>query len=292
MAPDDGLSERHPALERLLEALDLTREGPGVWQATHPNEDADHLFGGQVLAQGMVAAQRESKESLCHSLHAYFLSRGTTREAIRFEVTQLRRSRAFRTYQVVASQSVGPILHMTISYHDLESGPEHEIPMDAVGPPEGEAYERALLQVMMPGGHDETLPFELPVEIRSVGDLGLFSSEVNPPNARCWMRMRGALPDDPVLHQVLFAYASDYAIFTPAVNPHPEPITAFLSASLDHVIWFHRELRMDEWMLFELDSPVATGARGLARGLLYSRDGRLVASCAQEGLLRPLHPAT
>ncbi len=280
----------HPSLERLLEALELKSVQTGVWEASHPNEDVDHLFGGQVLAQGMVAARHESGEGLCHSLHAYFLSRGTASEPIRFEVTELRRSRAFRTYQVMATQSIGPILQMILSYHDVESGPEHQIPMDDVGPPQGEAYERALLQVMTPGGFDGDQLFELPVEIRSVGPLGLFSTEVNPPNARCWMRMRGALPDDPVLHQILFAYASDYAIFTPAVNPHPQPITAYMSASLDHAVWFHRELRMDEWMLFELDSPVATSARGIARGLLYNRHGSLVASCVQEGLLRPLRP--
>jgi acyl-CoA thioesterase-2 len=243
-----------------------------------------------VLAQGLVAAHRASGEGSCHSLHAYFLKRGSTSEPIRFEVTELRRSRAFCTQQVMASQSVGPILQMTVSYHAEESGPTHQIPMDDVGPPQGQAYERALLQVMTPGGSGNAPAFELPVEIRSVGELGLFSTEIAPPNARCWMRMRGELPDDPMLHQWLFAYASDYAIFTPAVNPHPLPVTDYLSASLDHAIWFHRRFRMDEWLLFELDSPVATGARGTARGLLYTRDGQLVASCVQEGLLRPLRP--
>jgi acyl-CoA thioesterase-2 len=281
-------SVMHPALERLLGVLELEPAGERTWEARQPDFETEHLFGGQVLAQGLVAAHRESEEGACHSLHAYFLKRGTTQEPIRFEVMQLRRSRAFRTYQVMAIQSIGPILQMTLSYHDAEPGPSHQIPMDEVGPPQGEAYERALLQVMTPGGWDDHTAFELPVEIRSVGDLGLFSTEVNPPKARCWMRVRGELPDAPVLHQCLFAYASDYAIFTPAVNPHPAPITAFQSASLDHAIWFHRSFRMDEWTLFELDSPVATAARGIARGLLYSRDGSLVASCVQEGLLRPL----
>jgi acyl-CoA thioesterase-2 len=106
------------------------------------------------------------------------------------------------------------------------------------------------------------------------------------------MRVRDALPDDPALHQCLFAYASDYAIMAPALNPHPMPVTALQSASLDHAIWFHRDFRIDEWLLFELDSPVAHGARGVGRGLLYTRDGLLVASCVQEGLLRPLRSAS
>jgi len=280
----------HPALNRLLEVLDLHPAGEHAWEAQHPNAEAEHLFGGQVLAQGLAAAHREAEEGLCHSLHAYFLQRGTAREPIRFQVTALRRSRAFRTYQVVATQTVGPILHMTLSYHTLESGPSHQIPMDDVGPPQGEAYEQSLLHVMTPGTVEDAARFELPVEICSVGEIGLFSTEVNPPNARCWLRMRGDLPDDPMLHQCLFAYASDYPIFIPAVNPHPLPITDFFSASLDHAIWFHRSFRIDEWLLLELDSPVAAGARGTARGLLYARDGSLVASVVQEGLLRPLRP--
>jgi len=283
-----GRTELHETLDRLLEVLDLRSLGEASFEATHPNAEAGHLFGGQVLAQAMVAANREFGESPAHSLHAYFLKRGTTTEPIRFETKLLRASRAFRTCQVMASQSVGPILQMTVSYHREEPGPVHQIPMDEVGPPSGEAYEHALLRAMTPGGIEDHETFALPVEIRSIGDLGLFSSEINPPNARCWMRMRGELPDDPVLHQILFAYASDYAIFTAAVNPHPQPITAFQSASLDHAVWFHRPFRIDEWMLFELDSPIAAAGRGIARGLLYDQAGSLVASCVQEGLLRPL----
>lgn len=251
-------------------------------------ELGNHLFGGQVLAQGLVAASRVAGSGTAHSLHAYFLRRGTPREPIRFDVETLRRSRAFRTFQVTASQAGTPILQMSVSHHEPEPGPVHQIPMDDVGPPEGEAYERALLRAMTPEGQgDEAIPFELPVEIRGVGGLALFSSDVKPPRARCWMRVRGALPDEPQLHQSLFAYASDYAIMAPALHPHPFPVTAIQSASLDHALWFHREFRMDEWLLFELDSPVAVGARGIGRGLLYTRDGTLVASCVQEGLLRP-----
>jgi len=279
----------HPALRRLLDVLELVPVGGQVWRGGSLEDMGDRLFGGQVLAQGLAAAQRATGAGPAHSLHACFLHRGTPHEPIDFEVETVRRSRAFVTSFVTANQRRGAILQMHVSYHRLEPGPSHQLPMDAVGGPEGEAYERAMLQVMTPHGFEgDELPFELPVEIRGVGGVGLFDTEVKPPQARCWMRMRAALPDDLVLHQCLFAYASDYAIMAPTLNPHPLPVTAMQSASLDHAIWFHGDFRMDDWLLFELDSPVARHARGLGRGLLYTRGGTLVASCVQEGLLRPL----
>ncbi|MDJ0847732.1 MAG: thioesterase family protein [Myxococcota bacterium] len=278
----------HAAVQALLDALRPRAVAAGVYEAGHATEMGQHLFGGQVLAQALGAAQAESDGTPVHALHANFLHRGNTRDPIRLEVTGLRHSRAFRTFQVVASQQEEPILTMSVSHHRDETGPIHQIPMDEVGEPEGETYERGLLRAMTPTGEPAEEPaFELPVEIRGVGGLALFTSEVKPPQARCWMRMRDALPDDPPLHQCLFAYASDYAIMAPAVHPHPFPVTALQSASLDHAVWFHRPFRMDEWLLFEVDSPVATGARAIGRGLLYTRDGLLVASCVQEALLRP-----
>jgi acyl-CoA thioesterase-2 len=278
-----------PALAELIEALELTPVGEAVYRAGHPYEMGPHLFGGQVLAQALGAANRFVGGGLANSLHAYFLNRGNTRDPIEYAVAELRHSRAFRTVEVTATQAGNRILKLAASYHAFEAGPTHQIPMDDVGPPRGEPYERALLRAMTPEGfEDDTTPFELPVEIRGVGGIGLFNSEINPPQARCWMRVRDELPDDPGLHQCLFAYSSDYAIMAPALNPHPLPVTALQSASLDHSIWFHREFRMDDWLLFELDSPVAHGARGIGRGLLYTREGALVATCVQEGLLRPL----
>jgi len=282
----------HAALSNLIDALAPVPVGEGVYRAGQPHEHGNHLFGGQVLAQALAAASCFVGGGLANSLHAYFLSRGNPRDPIEYSVAELRESRAFRTVEVTARQAGVRILKLAASYHALESGPTHQIPMDDVGPPRGEAYERALLRAMTPAGfEDDAMPFELPVEIRGVGGIGLFTSDVNPPQARCWMRVRDALPGDPTLHQCLFAYASDYAIMAPALNPHPLPVTALQSASLDHAIWYHREFRMDEWLLFELDSPVAHGARGVGRGMLYTREGVLVATCVQEGLLRPLREA-
>jgi acyl-CoA thioesterase-2 len=279
----------HPALSNLIDALELIPTREGVYRSRQPEENGGHLFGGQVLAQALAAANRLVGGGLANSLHAYFLSRGNTQEPIDYAVVELRHSRMFQTVEVTATQAGTRILKLAVSYHASEPGPMHQIPMDDVGPPRGESYERALLRAMTPAGfEDDATPFELPVEIRGVGGIGLFNSEINPPQARCWMRVRDTLPDDPGLHQCLFAYSSDYAIMAPALNPHPLPVTALQSASLDHTIWFHREFRMDEWLLFELDSPVAHGARGIGRGLLYTREGALVATCAQESLLRPL----
>jgi acyl-CoA thioesterase-2 len=284
--------EMHPALKDLLAALELADLGDHVYEGRGQGALGSHLFGGLVLAQGLAAAHRESPGARANSLHACFLHRGNTCDPIRYGVERLRRSRTFTTYQVVARQGGQAVLQMIVSYHDREAGLRHQIPMDPVGPPAGETYERALLRAMTPDAQrdpaEDAVPFELPVEIRGVATLALFSDEVQPPRAHCWMRVRGALPDDPALHQCLFAYASDYAMMAPVLHPHPLPLTMLRTASLDHALWFHRDFRIDDWVLLELDSPVAADARGIGRGLLYTREGDLVASCVQEGLIRPL----
>ncbi len=282
------------SIDRLLSVLNLNQVEDDSFEGDSFEGDCEshggvHLFGGQVLAQALVASQHCSRGHPANSLHAYFLKRGDPTRPIRFRVDLRRRSRAFETNQVVASQDDTPILEMLVSHHMPETGPEHQIPMDEVAEPEGESYEETMLRVMVPGGDTiGELEFELAVEIRAVGGLGLFSREVRPPSARCWMRFRSRLPDDPALHQACFAYASDYAIMSAALDPHPVNTMDMQTASLDHAIWFHRPFRVDEWMLFELDSPAAWGGRAVGRGLLYDVHGHLVASCTQESTLRYL----
>lgn len=274
------------ALDELLQCLDLKGVGPDHWEGRSPNPGLGHLFGGQVLAQGLVAANRSLGGGSAHSLHAYFLRRGTPAKPIGFVVKSLRAGRSFRTGTITAIQDDAAILQMTVSYHRDESGPSHQIPMDSVGDPEGEAYEEAIVRAMSHvRGYDDP-DRQLPLEIRGVGGFGIFSEEIRPPNARCWMRTRGPLPDDPLVHQCLFAYASDYVMMMPVLNPHPLRIPALQTASLDHAIWFHGHFRMDEWVLLELDSPVSRAGRGISRGLLYTQTGELVASSVQEALLR------
>lgn len=274
------------ALEELLRCLDLTPVSTDEWEGRSPNPDVPHLFGGQVVAQALAAAHRSLGSGLARSMHACFLSHGSSARPIRLVARSLRAGRSVRTGTVTALQDDDVLLHATVSYHRDEPGPSHQIPMDDVGLPEGEAYEEGIERAMGRVLGYELAKRRLPVEIRGVGGIGLFRDEIEPPQARCWMRSRGPLPDDPLVHQCLFAYASDYAMMMPVMNPHPVSIPALRSTSLDHAVWFHREFRMDDWVLFELDSPVSRGGRGLGRGLLYTRGGELVASCVQEGLLR------
>lgn len=277
------------SVSNLLSLLDLEQIADDCFEGESESMGGLHLFGGQVVAQALVASQRCSRGHPAHSLHAYFLKRGDPTEPIHYAVTPLRASRTFDTFDVTASQAGEPILKMMASHHAPEPGPEHQIPMDDVGEPEGEAYEQALLRVMTPAGEQiKELDWELPVEIRGVGGLALFSREVRPPNARVWMRLRSNVGDDPLLHQALFAYLSDYAIAAPALHPHPVSAMDMQTASLDHSLWFHMPFRVDDWMLFELDSPAAHGARAVARGLLYDTHGRLTATAAQEAMMRPL----
>lgn len=274
------------ALDALLHCLDLKSTGSDRWEGQSPEPELGHLFGGQVLAQGLVAAQRSFGDGPARSLHAHFLRRGTPAKPIAFVVQSLRTGRSVRTGTVTAVQDDAAILQMTVSYHRDESGPSHQIPMDAVGDPDGETYEDALANAMRQVHGFEIAERRLPVEIRGVGGIGIFREQIEPPVARCWMRTRGALPDDPLFHQCLFAYASDYAMMMPVLNPHPIRIPVLQSTSLDHAIWFHDTFRIDEWMLLELDSPISRAGRGTARGLLYTQSGALVGSCVQEALLR------
>jgi acyl-CoA thioesterase-2 len=283
-------------LEELLRCLDLESVSTDEWEGRSPNPDVPHLFGGQVVAQALAAANRSLGSAspppaarpfgLARSMHACFLSRGSSALPIRFVARSLRAGRSVRTGTVTALQGDDVLLHTTVSYHRDEPGPSHQIPMDDVGLPEGEAYEEGIERAMGRVLGYELPKRRLPVEIRGVGGIGLFRDDIAPPQARCWIRSRGPLPDDPLVHQCLFAYASDYAMMMPVMNPHPVSIPALRSTSLDHAVWFHRDFRMDDWVLFELDSPVSRSGRGLGRGLLYTRDGELVASCVQEGLLR------
>ncbi len=278
-----------PSLSRLLQSLEPIPVGDGAYEMMSPGDMGDHLFGGQVLAQALSVARVEAGGRSAHSTHAYFLTRGNPRLPIRFEVRTLRESRSFLTLEVGASQEREPTLQLLVSYHRREKGLVHQLDPADIGEPEGETYEKAMFRAMTPKGADaKDFTYELPIEIRGVGGLALFSPEIKPARARCWMRTRGVLPDDPALHQCLFAYASDFPIMAPAMHPHPASVMDFQSASLDHAIWFHDDFRMDEWVLFDLDSPVMAGSRGLGRGLVYTRDGKLAATCTQEALLRPL----
>jgi acyl-CoA thioesterase-2 len=260
-----------------------------------PRDGRDRIFGGPVLAQGLVAAGR-TVEGLgagrsAHSLHAYFLRPGDPRVPILFEVDRIRDGRSFTTRRVVAIQRGQAIFNMAVSFQVDEEGLEHQIDPPELPGPQGELYEEELRRAIAASGRDvehDDRRFELPIEIRTIGGLGLFSMEVRPPYIHCWIRAKGSLPDDPLLHQCVLAYASDFTLLASTLHPHPLALTSarVQTASLDHAMWFHRPFRADEWLLYTQESPVSARARGLARGLFYAPGGRLVASCVQEGLLR------
>ncbi len=251
------------------------------------------VFGGQVLGQSLSAAvQTVPSAHEVHSLHAYFLRPGDVRKPIIYDVDRIRDGGSFTTRRVVAIQSGEAIFNMAASFQKHEEGYEHQDAMPEAPPPESvptdtERYKN--LTDGVPNALIERFSAEQPFDVRSVDapDHPFHPTRI-PPQRRVWLKTTGSLPDDPGLHRYLLAYVSDHSFLGTALFPHG---VTFLGgvvqvASLDHVMWFHAPFRIDEWLLHVIDSPVARGSRGLVRGRVFTRDGRLVASTAQEGLIR------
>ena len=281
------------ALSRLLALLDLEKTGEDVFVGASPHEPVQRVFGGQVLSQALVAATRTvDPRRLCHSLHAYFLRPGDPRVPIRYDVARSSDGANFSARQVVALQNGLQIFILAASFQKSEEGFEHQSHMPVVPPPESlEDDQQVLLRdETLTGAARAWVARERPFETRSVlgrGPLG----ETRPARAPLdyiWLRTRGAVPDDAMLHRVLLAFVSDMSLLDTSLLPHGKSIFSNLQvASLDHATWFHRPFRADEWLLYVQDSPSGSGARGFNRGAIYTREGALVASVAQEGLIRP-----
>jgi acyl-CoA thioesterase-2 len=284
-------------LEQLIELLDLETLEENWFRGISPRSGRDRIFGGQVMAQALVAANRTVEARSAHSFHGYFLRPGDPETPILYEVDRLRDGRSFTTRRVVAIQKGEAIFNLSASFHVEEEGLSHQLEAPARREPEGTFYEDDIRdEIERHGGalDRDDRRFELPIELRTVGGLHLFDEAIHPPRTRTWLRTKGALPDDEGLHQAVLAYASDFTLLVSAVNPHPIGMTqrGFRTASLDHTMWFHRPFRLDEWLLFDQESPVSDRSRGFARGAFYTREGVLVASCNQEGLLRYRPPET
>lgn len=280
------------AVNELIELLDLEEIDTNHFRATSPNEGWQRVYGGQVLGQALVAASRTvPEERSAHSLHGYFLRPGDTTVPILYTVDRIRDGKSFTTRRVVAIQHGRPIFNMSISFQVAEEGFSHQLPMPECPRPDDLPTEddlRAEWAKEMPAEFQESFNRRRPIEVRPIDPVNIFHPEPHPPHQMCWMKARDTLPEDQRLHQCVLAYLSDWSLLDTATLPHAVSFTQnnLQMASLDHAMWFHRPFRADEWLLYVQDSPSASGARGLNRGLIYNQAGELVASAAQEGLIR------
>lgn len=280
------------ALQKLLKLLDLEYIEENIYRGRNRNIGSPRVFGGQVLAQALVAAARTvGPERPCHSLHAYFILPGDLAAPIVYDVGRTRDGGSFTTRGVHAIQHGRPIFNLIASFHREEGGHEHQAAEAPEVPgPEGLADELELLGEvahLIPEPLRGIYMQERPFTFRPVDPLNPFAPEAKPPRHAVWFKAAGRLPEDPTVHRALLAYASDHGLLPTALRPHGLSwIQSNMQvASLDHAIWFHRPFRVDEWLLYAMESPRAAGARGFTRGAVY-QDGALVASVAQEGLMR------
>jgi len=278
--------------QSLLDHLDLEQIETNLFRGISEESGMPRVFGGQVIGQALIAALRTVEERPCHSLHGYFLRPGDPSIPILYEVDRIRDGRSFTTRRVVAIQRGEAIFSMSASFQAAEEGLSHQSPMpDVPGPDElpSEAELAESRKDSMPEHMREMMNRERPIEMKRVEPHDYMNPVKSPPFANVWIRAREGLSNDMAMHQCLLAYASDMGILGTCLLPHGKSfMTGMMTASLDHAMWFHNEFRFDEWILFCQDSPAAAGSRGFNRGTMYSQDGKLIASVAQEGLIRDI----
>ncbi len=283
------------AVESLLDILDLESIEVNLFRGYSPKDTFVRVFGGQVIGQALVAAYRTVPERACHSLHAYFLLGGDPKAPIIYEVDRIRDGGSFTTRWVKAIQHGEAIFSMGVSFHKVEGGYEHQAVMPKVPMPEELASEKDVREKVMPMLPEAVRKYyerERPIELRPVEYMRYLSRDYREPKFNVWMKSVSPLPDDPVIHRCVLAYASDMGLLDAALIPHGRSVfsRSIQPASLDHALWFHRPFRADDWLLYSQDSPNANNARGFSRGQFFTRDGTLVASVAQEGLIRKKDP--
>ena len=281
------------AVDELLTTLDLEQLEQNLFRGRSPQNGWQRVFGGQVVGQALVAADRtvEEQDRLAHSLHAYFLRAGDPKVPIIYEVDRIRDGGSFATRRVIAIQHGQAIFSMGVSFHKAEAGFDHQVAMPDVPAPEELPSEEELLARFLPNMPDEMRFYwekERPIELRPVDLSRYLCREKLEPKQYLWIKTNGRLPDNFRLHQCALAYASDFSLLDTALIAHGRVLfdPRLMLASLDHALWFHRPFRADEWLLYAQDSPSAQAGRGFCRGSIFSRDGRLVASTAQEGIIR------
>ncbi len=284
-------------IDDLLSILDLEPLEHNLFRGRSFDPGWQRVFGGQVIGQALVAASRTVSDRFVHSLHCYFLRTGDPALPIVYEVERVRDGGSFSTRRVVAIQHGKPIFVMSASFHIREEGLEHQITMPDVPAPEDLPVDGLLADKLLegaPAGVRRYWERLRPIELRPV-DLAGFLRRAEPRHGQAiWIRAKTSIGDDPVLNSCVLAYASDLTLLDTTLLAHGRSAfdPALQVASLDHAMWFHRPFRMDDWLLYVEDSPSASGARGFNRGSLFDRRGVLVASVAQEGLVRPVDAST
>lgn len=278
-------------LDILLGLLDLERLELNLFRGQNRDIGSGRLFGGQVLAQALVAAGRTVEGRTAHSLHGYFVLPGDVNTPVVYQVDRVRDGKSFTTRRVLAIQEGREIFTATCSFHVAEEGLDHGAPLPAAPAPDTLPREIDLIRAMadrIPPPLRQVYTQDRPIDFRPVDPVDPFAPGTRDAAKQMWFRADGVMPDDPILHQAVMAYASDYGLLGTALLPHGLSFVMprVQAASLDHAVWFHRPFRVDEWLLYASDAPAAAGARAFTRGSLFTADGALVASTAQEGLIR------
>jgi acyl-CoA thioesterase II len=280
------------AIANILSILDLEQLEVNLFRGRSPQQGWQRVYGGQVLGQALVAAVRTVEpERIAHSLHAYFLLPGDPSRPIVYSVERVRDGRSFATRRVTAIQHGRPMFVMSASFHIEEPGLDHQIEMPEVPPPEKLPSEQQLKDKFigfLPENMRSYWERERPIELRPVDVSRYYARDKRKPEQVVWMRASGKLPNAFPLHQCVLAYASDFSLLDTALIAHGKLMfdSDIQLASLDHALWFHRPFRADQWLLYAQDSPSSHGSRGFCRGSIFTREGVLVASVAQEGLMR------
>ncbi|MFB7448470.1 MULTISPECIES: acyl-CoA thioesterase [unclassified Streptomyces] len=286
------MPDAHTALDDLLDLLDLERIEQDIFRGESRPSIVPRVFGGQVAAQALVAAGRTVPEDrLAHSLHAYFLRAGDPGAPIVYNVDRIRDGRSFTTRRVVAVQHGRPIFHLAASFQTYEEGLDHQVEMPPAPDPESLETPAEMLPRHLPREVADRL-----IESRAAVDLRYAETppwgtvgEPREPRSQVWFRTNGKLADDPLLHVVLATYVSDMTLLDSVLLAHGRggwAVGDVVGASLDHAMWFHRPFRADEWLLYDQESPTASGGRGLGQARIYTQDGRLAISVIQEGVVR------
>ncbi len=276
-------------MDELIDILNLDPIEVNLFRGVSPPEERQRIFGGQVVAQALTAAYKTVGDRICHSLQSYFIRPGDPSIPVLYQVERSRDGHSFATRRVIAIQKGEQIFNMACSFQTHEDGYDHQSEMPVVTPPDElpDDVDRQLHDLAgLPEKHKRWLR-KRPIEMRPVDPVSLLKPTAKPPEQYVWLRARENVGDDIALNQTLLAYASDYSLLGTAMRPHGVSwMSGVQTASLDHIVWFHRPTNFSRWHLYAQDSPSASGARGFNRGAIYRDDGVLVASTVQEGLIR------